>query len=849
MLGNDPQDRWFVRVGLICACFVLGAPAIAQQTEEIVVTVRKTTENVQDVPIQISTLNQEIVQSEAVRDLGDVARLTPSLQFDQGFWPSDTRVSIRGLFARSGRPSAAVLLDGIDINSEAFESSGGSALLNQRLIDLERVEVARGPQAALFGRAAFSGAINYVTRRPPEEFEIRATGQVAQNGRRELQAGIGGPIVADKLSANLLGSYYELDGDYTNPNTGGKLGGGESAGATLGLNWTPTDNVSAYWNTSYYEDEFAPQAVAFVEANAFRVVQNIGTNGVLIPDGMPNPASSPITGGCDINRINPLNPSLEGDACLWSVTGTIRAQESDIDIAPDPRTGKDFPGTDDRVFRSYVILDIDFTESMAFRSSTSYTQSEQTINFDSTQTNLIPGPGTTFFGGFAGNYADANNRFEFQQIFQEFQLSGDSGGPINWLVGANLFLEDASDRNTSKFWYRNPTLCAFVFPNAPCTFADAQRFDKTVDRDTESYSLFGLVGWQIIDQLKLTVEGRWIRDKVTVTADNTTLGADALNPPNFMYDPVAFPGFTGSVSDNNFTPRVTLDFKPIEQLLLYGSVAKGIKPPTFNTTDLVSVQVNSVGTETLWTYELGAKSTLFDGSFLVNGALFYNDYENQQTRVQFPPRSGGGLPTSGAVNAGEVRVWGAEADLTWLPTDRWVVQASYAYTNGEFEDFNLSEAQASTGVELSRSEIARAGNLQADFTGNETPGNPDHAASLLVRYQAPLAGETEWYVQGSSNYQGERWADAANLVKLDSYTLHNGQIGLQQDDWFIAFFVDNIFDDDTVRFAQQFIDQGQGFQLNTFTFPAGYFAYLPTPRIAGVRFSVTVLGRLLTYGE
>lgn len=267
----------------------------ARDIDEIVVSVRRTEENIQEVPIQVTSLNQTIIQSENVASLADVARLTPSLQFDTGFWPSDSRVSIRGLFNRAGRPSAAVLIDGIDAASEALESSGGSALLNQRILDIERIEVARGPQSALYGRAAFSGAINYVTRRPPDEYELTAYGQFAEGDRADIRATFGGPIVEDKLTFKLLGSHYELDGDFVNPNTGGQLGGGESNGAGLAFNWTPTENVSVYWNNTYSRDEFAPQAVALISANTLRSVLADGT---LIADGNPDPINDPRTGGC-----------------------------------------------------------------------------------------------------------------------------------------------------------------------------------------------------------------------------------------------------------------------------------------------------------------------------------------------------------------------------------------------------------------------------------------------------------------------------------------------------------------------------------------------------------------------
>jgi outer membrane receptor protein involved in Fe transport len=254
----------------------MAALAQDQPIDEIVVSVRRENENVQDVPIQVTVFDSQIIESEQLSTLADVAALTPSVQFDTGFWPSDSRVSIRGLFNRAGRPSAAVLIDGIDASSEALESSGGSALLNQRILDLERIEIARGPQSALFGRTAFSGAINYVTRRPPEEFEFTGYGEAGSKGRQELRASVGGPVIEDQLAVSVLGSHYELNGDYTNPNNGDELGGGDSNGGAIALNWTPGDNFSAFWNNTYSVDRFDPQAVVLVPADTLRVLLQTG---------------------------------------------------------------------------------------------------------------------------------------------------------------------------------------------------------------------------------------------------------------------------------------------------------------------------------------------------------------------------------------------------------------------------------------------------------------------------------------------------------------------------------------------------------------------------------------------
>lgn len=816
--------------------------AADKDIDELVVSVRKTDENVQEVPLQVTNLTDEIIQSEAIRTIGDVARLTPSLQFDQGFWPSDSRVSIRGLFNRAGRPSAAVLVDGIDVGSEAFESSGGSGLLNQRLLDVQRIEVARGPQSALYGRAAFSGGINYITRRPPEEFEATAEARIAEGGRLELRGTVGGPLWDETLTAKVTGSHYELDGDYSNKNTNEKVGGGESDGIGVSFEWKPNDSFTAYWDNTYSDDEFDPQAVALVRANTFLVLQNIGPDGNLLPPQSPVPVNDFASVGCDPSRANPLVPGQAGDACLWAVAGKISATEADIDASPDPRTGRNYSGTRDKIFRSSLILDIDINDELALRSATSVMRSSQSINFDSTQTNDIVPP-ALLFGPNLGNGADAQNFFKYRQYFQEFQLTDTGDDSVDWLLGVNAFIEKASDLNASRFWYRDPSFSGCMF-GAPCSFATAPKFDKTIERDTTSLSIFGLVAIELDEQWKLTLEGRLIRDEVKAGADTSDLGADAISNfgGGFVYP--GRPGFRDEVSDTNFVPRVTLDYLVNDATMLYASVAKGIKPPTFNTTDFVGtdpvtgLNPNAVGAEELWTYEIGTKNTFDEGRWLLNGAIFYNDYTDQQTRVQFP-RPGGGIPTSGTVNAGKVTIWGLEVDTSWTPTDRWLINASYAYTNGEYDDFVLADAQAETGLTLSRTEQVRAGNLRADFSGNDTPGNPEHAATLLVRYTAPFIDNTEWFGQGSVSYQGKRWADTANLAELESYSLVNAQFGVQEENWSVALYAENLFDDDTVRYAQTFIDQSQGFQLGgTSTYPAGYFAYLPQPRTVGVQISI-----------
>jgi len=143
-----------------------GAAAGSLALEEVTVTARRREDNLQEVPLTVTAFTADAVERQGIRNVQDIAKLTPGLSFDKGFAPQDTRPNIRGLPTTRGRPPIGILLDGIDISSESIATAGGSNLMNMKLVDVERIEVVKGPQSALYGRVAFGGAINYVSRKP-----------------------------------------------------------------------------------------------------------------------------------------------------------------------------------------------------------------------------------------------------------------------------------------------------------------------------------------------------------------------------------------------------------------------------------------------------------------------------------------------------------------------------------------------------------------------------------------------------------------------------------------------------------------------------------------------------------
>ena len=231
------------------------------QLEEVVVTTRRRTESLQDVPIAVRAITSEEIQRTGITDLNDIAKISPSVTFDTGYNPTDTRVNIRGLSATRGRANVAFLVDGVDVTSENVIAAGSGLLANTRLLnDVERIEIVKGSQSALYGRAAFAGAISYITKEPGDEFEGNVNVDAADNGFYQVGAAAGGPIFGDVFGMRLNGVVWEDDGYYTNSVSGKKVGGGDGFGTSLTAVLTPTDALKFKARVEYSDDHFDPQA-------------------------------------------------------------------------------------------------------------------------------------------------------------------------------------------------------------------------------------------------------------------------------------------------------------------------------------------------------------------------------------------------------------------------------------------------------------------------------------------------------------------------------------------------------------------------------------------------------------
>ncbi|MBK6598267.1 MAG: TonB-dependent receptor plug domain-containing protein [Proteobacteria bacterium] len=240
---------------------------------------------------------------------------TPSLSFDLGIAPYDTRVVIRGLPPTRGRPNVATLIDGIDISSEAIGVAGGSLLINPRLVDIERIEIVKGPQSALYGRSAFAAAISYITADPGRELGGNLSVDLNHEDQKEVKARLSMPFT-NTLGIRLNGYYFDDAGFYRNSITGEDVGGGDGLGGSLTLKWQPNDTYSLKFRTEYSDDNFDQPAQAAVPFNGTSMVPSAAsscrTYAIANPGSAPNAAQLVNTGPIlDASCVNlDANPNL-----------------------------------------------------------------------------------------------------------------------------------------------------------------------------------------------------------------------------------------------------------------------------------------------------------------------------------------------------------------------------------------------------------------------------------------------------------------------------------------------------------------------------------------------------------
>ena len=745
--------------------------------EEVIVSARKRDESLQDIPLAITAFSAAKIDAMGARDLEDISEFTPGLYFVEtggGFntgGRGPTVIRFRGMNSDSSgitQPLGALFVDGVYV-------AGGAQGLG--LDNLERIEVIKGPQSAYFGRSTFGGAVNYVTRAPSEEFEGRVSAELANFGTTDISATMSGPLMGDKLAAQLHARYYETDGQYKNASSsGGRLGEQETKSISLGLFANPVDSFSATARVMYYEDEDG--APASVQYGTVRHNCNLGS-GTFFCGVLPRPTAQ------EISLDTTITPNhqyflLDNAKNLSSINR--KSSLSHFGLKRD-------------VLRLSLSMDWDIRDSLTLSSITAKNKE----NFE--YLSDLDGRAMEFFPDVAWNNWASQSETKLEDFTQELRLASDSGSKLNWMVGVNYITQKV--HGTTRHYA--PALF-FKPPYAPD--GHYGQYDDNLLRIDEvaTTGVFGALSYMINDQLTLDLEGRYQWDEVKSTA--------------WMQE-------TLQKTWDGFTPRVILSYQANEDWMVYGTYSVGKRPGRFNaqlvgqTQEVVNEIIRQTGAglyvdeEELYNYEVGTKGTFMDGRALMALSVYFMDWKNQHTGTQAIIGTGTDVNFYSTTSAiGQTHLKGVELEMGWIATDELRFDATYNIADSEYKKYVCDFCKSITG--------------SSDVTGNRAARFPRESGTFSGTFNKPVSSDIDMFVRADYIYRGSSYLEAINAAKTGSMTRVNLRSGLRSEGWSAEAYVENLLDDKALVTAARITDL---FTLDR----SGVALTLPERRTYGVR--------------
>ncbi|CAN7399108.1 TonB-dependent receptor [Phenylobacterium sp. LjRoot219] len=588
-------------------------PRAEPRVSEIIVTARKRQESILNVPVVETAIPAEQLQRFQTKDLRDVATLVPGLAFGESVLSIGTQVSLRGVGTTAYDPgidqSVSLNIDGLPLSQGLAYSSG--------FFDAGMIEVLKGPQALFYGKSSPGGVIAIRTADPTNEVEVRAqAGYEFEARERRAELIVSGPLT-ETLKARLAGSYSNQDGFYKNIVSGPlpPLGGQVASKRVPALeSWMVRGTV--LWNpTEQFDARLKVNTVKDTTTNA--AVLNL-TN---CPDGLAGPGGLPFLNPADECKKNGKVSTVDMDPAAY--VGLIENGRGFVESTQTYGT---------------LEMNIQATDELTLTSQTGYYLLHSRSQFNAAQASFA-GPGVAVINGFRR-----------RQWTQEFRLNSDYEGPLNFTLGAFAERGRFSDLVTLLGNTR------LMFP------ALLQKGVQTVHIDTNS--VFGQLRYKITPELELAAGARWTDETRTNEPVDYTTGV-AIPVPK----PVPGSGGPGlttrpKLNANNWSPEITLTYRPTDDLTYFAAAKRGYKSGSFNVaTPPVPFVDNSFGDEKVTGGELGMKSRLLDRALLFNLAGYYYEYKGLQVGSIVPVENN--IPVTTTINAGSARIYGIEAEAVY----------------------------------------------------------------------------------------------------------------------------------------------------------------------------------------
>ncbi|MCC2601975.1 TonB-dependent receptor [Sphingopyxis yananensis] len=702
------MDRRAALRAIRYTCFVsiiavagAGAPVHAQESSadpvantsnegEIIVTARRRDERLIDAPVAITALGAAALNNYAVTEFTDMASLVPTMVAGKAASGSSASIFLRGVgstaLSAGFDQSVSFVVDGMPM------SRGREISISQ--YDVQRVEVLKGPQALFFGKNATAGLIAVSTNGPTDTFEAGFKAGYGFRAQEKYGEGyISGPL-ADSVRARLAFRLSDSEGPFTNtadatyldPNgmerhrNSKKRGGGSTYSGRATIEWDAAPNLTFQLKTGYTDQK---------DGGPTDLIERICANG----------RTTPFT-------ANGVPPSPNADC---KIDGRSDSSSLPVEVAQaDYRYARD-GNLYSKLKSGYAILTATLnTDVFDITSITSY------YRFKQTDLNNVSGEAYP---------ASFSQLADYRQTVEELRFQSKWDGPVNVLFG--LFA------SSNKFIFNTD---AYIFPVA---IDPVNKTYTTFKRDNgftgNSMSAFGEVTANLSDQIEVAAGARWsheARDSYQISL-----------PAHSQFEP-AFPWnkrLDDRYRESDFSPQVTVRYKPSRDLTFYGAYKEGFKSGGFNISQSMtpgaSVPAGQFGAERARGGEAGARAILLGGSLSLNATAYLYDYLDLQVQ-NFDPVTIGQV----VANAGTLRVKGIEGDFNWRMGD-FNLRGALAYNHAQYKDYIgqcFAGQTVAQGCDLLRPSPTDAYTSQ-NYDGRTPPKAPRWAGRIGAGYEVPLS--------------------------------------------------------------------------------------------------------------
>jgi outer membrane receptor protein involved in Fe transport len=724
--------------------------------QEIVVTANKRSQNLDDVGLTITAASGAQLSQLGIRDTGDLAKITPGLQFAKS--QDGTPVfTLRGVgfndYTLGASPAVSVYVDQVPMAYSVFTKGA--------TLDLERVEVIKGPQGLLFGQNSTGGAINYIANKPTDTLQGGVDLSYSRFDTFDGDAYISGPV-GDTLGVRVAVATTQSGPWQKSVTRDASLGRQHFYQGRLQFDWKPTDRLSFLLSVNGWKDDGDTQAAQLI--------------------------------GIDLQQTSSAaNPTVVADRIAAFENYPLSDQNPRSADWDDDRSLKH----DDSFLQTSLRADYKVTDDISLTSVSAYSHYVEHMGIDRDGTTL--------------HNAGVNDNGRVDSYYQELRLSGKTDR-FNWLLGANYAQNKTLSANDILTGDSTNTA---LLPGGPFI----ARSTTTITQNTRDSAVYGNVEFKVTDQLTLLGGARYTESKnrysscmrgdegmqatfgyfsklLGGTTNGPVTSQSCLNLDATTFQMIQTP-FHDQLNQHNVSWRGGINFKPSQNILFYGLISRGYKSGSFPTVPAsTTAQFAPVTQESVTAYEAGVKITALDRTLQLNAAGFHYDYKNKQVRgIILDPIFN---QLEKLVNIPKSRINGVELEIIYTPVHGLTLHGGATYIDSKVQKFS--------GINNNR--------ITDDYAGSALPFSPKWYLVGDINYEFAINDNLHAFLGANALYNSKanstliaNDSNLAELSRIKAFTTVDLRAGIKaaDDRWAFSIWGRNITN--SYYWSNQFVTQ------------------------------------------